>query len=78
MKVLIYAHRFEVGGTQLNAIELAAALRDLHGYDVVLFATSGPMLKAAEGKRLRFLSAPDSRFHRSPARNSCALQPCTG
>jgi glycosyltransferase involved in cell wall biosynthesis len=65
MKILVFAHRLEVGGTQTNAIELAAALRDLHGWDVVLFATPGPMLTLVEEKKIRFLPAPDARFHPS-------------
>lgn len=68
MKVLVYAHRLEVGGTQVNAIELAAALRDLHGFDVAFFAQRGPMVGLVEEKRLRFLDAPDARFHPSQAR----------
>jgi glycosyltransferase involved in cell wall biosynthesis len=68
MKILVFAHRLEVGGTQTNAIELSAALRDLHGHDVVFFATPGPMLKLVSDKRLRFLPAPDARFHPSLAR----------
>lgn len=68
MKILVFAHQLEVGGTQWNAIELAAALRDCHGYDVVLFATPGPMVKLIEEKGLRFLPAPDPYFHPSPAR----------
>lgn len=58
MKILIFAHRLEIGGTQTNAIELAAALRDLHGHEVVLFATPGPMVKLVEEKGIRFLPAP--------------------
>lgn len=68
MKILVFAHRLEVGGTQVNAIELTAALRDLHGHEVVLFATPGPMVKLAEEKGLRFLPAPDARVHPSLAR----------
>lgn len=68
MKILVYAHRLEVGGTQTNAIELAAALRDMHGFDVIFFAQPGPMVGLVEEKRLRFLPAPDARFHPSPAR----------
>jgi len=65
---MVFAQQLEVGGTQVNAIELAAALRDLHGYDVVFFATPGPMVKLVEEKGLRFLPAPDPRFFPSPAR----------
>jgi glycosyltransferase involved in cell wall biosynthesis len=68
MKVLVFAHRLEIGGTQTNAIELAAALRDLHDFDVVVFATPGPMLHLVEEKGLRFLPAPDAFRHPSPAR----------
>jgi len=66
MKVLVFAHQLEVGGTQVNAIELTTALRDLHGFDVVLFATPGPMVTLAKEKGLRYLPAPDARFHPSP------------
>jgi len=68
MKVLVFAHRLEVGGTQTNAIELAAALRDIHGWDVVLFATPGPMLALIKEKKTRLLPAPDALFHPAPIR----------
>ncbi len=41
MKILVFAHQLEIGGTQTNAIELAVTLRDLHGYEVVLFRDAG-------------------------------------
>lgn len=65
MKVLVFAHRLEVGGTQTNAIELAATLRDAHNFEMVLFATPGPMVRLIEQKGLRFLPAPDAYFHPS-------------
>jgi hypothetical protein len=68
MKILVYAHRLEVGGTQMNAIELAAMLRDVHGFDLAIFAQPGPMAKLVEEKGLCFLPAPDARFHPSLAR----------
>jgi glycosyltransferase involved in cell wall biosynthesis len=58
MKIVVFAHRMEVGGSQVNTIELSAALRDIHGHDVMLFATPGPMVKVAEDKGLRFVPAP--------------------
>lgn len=59
MKILVYAHPFDrMGGTQVNTIDLAVALRDLHGHEVVLFARPGPLVKLAEAKGLRFLPAP--------------------
>jgi len=68
MKILVFAHQLEIGGTQVSAIMLAAALRDLHGFDVLLFATPGPMVKLAEEKGLRFAPAPDPYIYPSPAR----------
>ncbi len=66
--VLVLAHRLEIGGTQTNAIELAAALRDRHGFEVIFFATPGPMLELVREKKLPFLAAPDARFHPSLSR----------
>ena len=68
MKILVFAHRLEVGGTQWNAIELAAALRDFHGHEVVIFATPGPMVRLIQDKGLRYLPAPEAHIHPAPAR----------
>jgi len=66
MKVLVFAHRLELGGTQTNAIELAGAVRDRHGWEVVLFAEPGPAQALAEEKGLRLLPAPAAERHPSP------------
>jgi L-malate glycosyltransferase len=58
MKIVVFAHKMEVGGSQTNTIELTAALRDIYCHDVVLFATPGPMVEVAKGKGLRFIPAP--------------------
>ena len=58
MKILVFTHKLEVGGVQVNTIELSAALRDTYGHDVVLFATPGSMVEEAEKRGLRFLAAP--------------------
>ncbi len=68
MKLLVFAHRLELGGTQVNAIELAAELRDQHGYDIIFHASEGPALEMVRDKGLRFVPAPDVRFHPSPQR----------
>ena len=68
MKLLISAHRLEIGGTQVNSIELAAHLRDRFGYDIVFWAQPGPMLELVEAKGLRFVAAPDATVHPSLAR----------
>ena len=68
MKVLVFGHRLEIGGTQTNAIELAASLRDNYDAEVVFFATPGPMLELVIQKELKFIAAPDVRLHPSMAR----------
>jgi glycosyltransferase involved in cell wall biosynthesis len=67
VKILVFADRLEFGGTQVNAIELTEALRDLHGHEVVLFATPGPMARVAEEKGIRVLPAPWASAHPSLA-----------
>src|SRR5690348_14744093 len=68
MKILVSAHRLEIGGTQVNSIELAAHLRDRFNYDIIFWAQPGPMLELVEAKRLKFIPAPDAAVHPSPAR----------
>ena len=68
MKILVFPDELDISGGARNTIELCAALRDLHGYEVVLFATPGPMVNVVQEKGLRFLPAPPARFHPSPAR----------
>lgn len=67
MKILIFAHQLGVGGSQTNAIDFAVALRDLHGHEVVIFATPGPMAKVVKEKGVRFLPAPFVKTHPSLA-----------
>jgi glycosyltransferase involved in cell wall biosynthesis len=68
MKLFIFVNVLDVGGVQVNAIELASALHDLHGFDVVLFATPGPMLELVRQKGLRFIPAPVAGFYPSLVR----------
>lgn len=74
MKVVLFLHQLDIGGTSVNAIELASALRDSHGFDVVLFSTPGPMTKYAEERRLRFRAAPFAVATPSPKRISALRQ----
>ena len=65
MKVLVFTHRLDIGGTQTNAIDLAASVRDRFGHDVVLFGTPGPAVKLARERGLRVIPAPASRVRPS-------------
>lgn len=68
MKILVFLHELVLGGTTVNAIELAAALRDLHGHEVVFFATPGPMQQMVLDHGLRLIPAPVARTQPSPGR----------
>jgi len=68
MKLLVFGDRLEVGGSQVNAIELSSALRERHGYDILYYATPGPMQKLVHQKGLRFVPAPDAYRHPSRTR----------
>jgi glycosyltransferase involved in cell wall biosynthesis len=63
MKIVLFLHELALGGTTVNAIDLAAALRDTHGCDVILFAPRGPMSDLAERSGLRVAEAPAALMH---------------
>jgi glycosyltransferase involved in cell wall biosynthesis len=65
MKVLVFTHRLDLGGTQTNAIDLAAGVRDQYGHEVVLFGTPGPATKLATDRGLRVIAAPETKVRPS-------------
>jgi glycosyltransferase involved in cell wall biosynthesis len=66
LKVLVFPHHLELGGSQVNAIDLAAATRDSYGHDIVVYATPGPAVELVQRRGLRFIAAPSPRMHPSP------------
>ncbi|HET9051895.1 MAG TPA: glycosyltransferase, partial [Candidatus Dormibacteraeota bacterium] len=67
MKVLLLSHPLELGGSQVCAIDLAAALRDRHGHDVVILGAPGPAEELVARRGLRHIPAPAASTHPSPA-----------
>ncbi|AMB40616.1 MULTISPECIES: glycosyltransferase family 4 protein [Paenarthrobacter] len=57
MRILIYPHDLGLGGSQLNAIELGAAVQAL-GHDVVLFGQPGALVRHATELGLDYVEAP--------------------
>src|SRR4051794_23612370 len=47
----------EIGGSQLNAVELAAAVRDL-GHEAIVFGQPGPLLQRVRELQLEFVESP--------------------
>ena len=72
MKILVYPHAMELGGSQLNAIELAAAVRDL-GHQVAIIGEDGALARRVEELGLERVAIPPSGgARRRPWRSSCA------
>ena len=57
MNILIYPHLMEIGGSQLNAIELANGLAKA-GHEVILFAPTGELMSSVHGFGLECVEAP--------------------
>lgn len=68
MKILMFLHHLVLGGTTVNAIELAAGLRRWHGHEVVLFSTPGPLSSVAHAHGVRLIDAPVATHHPSRQR----------
>jgi glycosyltransferase involved in cell wall biosynthesis len=66
LKVLVYPHDMAMGGSQLNAIELAAAVRDL-GHTVMIVGDDGPLVQLVRELGLPHIPLPASRRRPSPA-----------
>jgi glycosyltransferase involved in cell wall biosynthesis len=48
MRILVFPHAMELGGSQLNAIEIAGAVRD-RGHEVAIVSEAGPLLERVQG-----------------------------
>lgn len=66
MRIVVYPHSMEYGGSQLNAVDLSTALRD-RGHDVVVFAPPGALVDRVTSLGLRHEPAPRPRLRPSPA-----------
>jgi glycosyltransferase involved in cell wall biosynthesis len=66
VRVLVYPHSLEIGGSQLNAVDLAAAVRD-RGHDVVVYGEPGPLVDRVAELGLEFIERRPSRVRPGPA-----------
>ena len=66
MRIVVYPHDLSMGGSQINAIEIAARVRDL-GHEVVVFGQPGPLVDKVKDLDLEFVAAPLPRRRPSPA-----------
>ncbi len=65
MRILVYPHDLNMGGSQTNAIELAAAVRDL-GHECIIFGRPGVLLDRIEDLGLEFIESPRPSIRPTP------------
>ena len=61
MKVLVNLEYLPLGGSIITAIELAAAVHDLFGDEVVIYGEDGPAAAVARERGLRIVDTPTGR-----------------
>ncbi|MDT9592547.1 glycosyltransferase family 4 protein [Nocardioides zeae] len=67
MRILVYPHAMELGGSQLNALDLAGALQ-ARGHEVVVYSQAGELVDTLAGRGLEHVLAPPGRSCPSAAR----------
>jgi glycosyltransferase involved in cell wall biosynthesis len=60
MRIIVYPHAMEIGGSQLNAIQLAGAVRD-RGHEVIVVAEPGPLVDVVRDLSLEYVPIPEKR-----------------
>jgi glycosyltransferase involved in cell wall biosynthesis len=65
VKIVVYPHDLDIGGSQLNAIELAAAVQAL-GHECIVFGRPGSLCARIDELGLEFVAAPEPGRRPSP------------
>jgi glycosyltransferase involved in cell wall biosynthesis len=65
MRIIVYPHSMGIGGSQLNAVQLAGAVRD-RGHEVIVVAEPGPLVDTVRELGLEIVSIPERRRRPSP------------
>src|SRR5205823_8238657 len=60
MRIIVYPHAMEIGGSQLNAVQLAGAVRD-RGHDVLVLSEPGPLVDHVRALGLEHIAIPERR-----------------
>lgn len=67
MRLLVAPHDLSVGGSQINAIDLAAGAAEV-GHDVIVYGKTGPLVDYIESRGLEFIPARGLRYRPAPSR----------
>ncbi|WP_298422793.1 glycosyltransferase [Rhodoblastus sp.] len=65
MRIVVYPHTMELGGSQLNAIQLAGAVRD-RGHEVIVLSEPGPLVDRVRAMGMEHIEIPADRRRPSP------------
>lgn len=60
MRILVYPHDLHMGGSQINAIELAAEVRSF-GHEAFVYGQAGPLCEKVADLGLEFIESPRAR-----------------
>jgi glycosyltransferase involved in cell wall biosynthesis len=66
VRILVYPHDLGIGGSQINAIEIAAQSA-AQGHEVCIFGRPGPLVDRIDELGLEFIEAPRPRRRPSPS-----------
>jgi glycosyltransferase involved in cell wall biosynthesis len=67
MKLLVAPHDLQIGGSQINAIDLAAGAAEA-GHDVVVYGVPGPLVDRITSLGLEFIPARPLQYRPAPSR----------
>jgi glycosyltransferase involved in cell wall biosynthesis len=67
VRILVAPHDLGIGGCQINAIDLAAAVAAA-GHEVIVYGKPGPLVERIEARGLEFVAARRLRYRPAPSR----------
>jgi L-malate glycosyltransferase len=67
VRLLVAPHDLGIGGSQINAIDLAAGAAEA-GHDVIVYGKEGPLVEYIEARGLEFVPARRLRYRPAPSR----------
>ena len=67
LRILVYPHDLTIGGSQINAIDLAAGVAQA-GHEVVVYGIPGPLVAYIEERGVRFIPARKLKYRPAPSR----------
>jgi len=67
MRLLVCPHDLSIGGSQINAIDLAASVAAA-GHEAIIYGVAGPLVDYVAEKGLRFIAAHPLRYRPAPTR----------